>query len=84
MSSHIRDGGWDVVVTVPDMRCRHDVRMVSAAITDVDGVVAMQVDVDSGTIRIEGDASPGLVRAAIVAAGYRVTCVSRSCGASAS
>jgi copper chaperone CopZ len=47
--------------------------MVSAAITDVDGVVAMQVDVDGGTIRIEGDAPPGLVRAAIVAAGYRVT-----------
>ncbi len=62
-----------IVVTVPDMNCRHDLRAISAALADVDGVVALQIDLSTKSVRIEGrDVSPSAIRAAIVATGYFV------------
>lgn len=60
-----------IVVTVPDMNCRHDVRAISAALADVDGVVALQIDLTTKRVQIEGnDVSPIAIRDAIAATGY--------------
>jgi copper chaperone CopZ len=74
MNSHIGalGDGRVIVVTVPGMDCRHDIRTISAALADVEGVVALQVDLDSKCVWIEGNVAPGAVRAAIVASGYSV------------
>ena len=61
-----------VVLTVGGMTCRHDVRTLSARIADLDGVVALEVELVSSTVRVEGDVSAEAVRAAVVAAGYEV------------
>jgi copper chaperone CopZ len=61
-----------VVLTVAGMTCRHDVRVLSAFIADLDGVIALQVDVASNTVQVEGDVSAEAVRAAVMAAGYDV------------
>jgi copper chaperone CopZ len=62
-----------IVVTVPDMTCRHDVRAISTALADVEGVEAVQIDLSTKSVRIEGtEVSPGAVRAAIVTTGYCV------------
>ena len=59
-----------VIVNVPRMECRHDVRAVSALLADIEGVVSLEVDVATRTVLIEGDVSAAAVRAAIEAAGY--------------
>lgn len=62
-----------IVVIVPDMDCRDDVRTISAALADVEGVIALQIDLSTKTVRVEGwEVSPSAVRAAIVAKGYCV------------
>jgi copper chaperone CopZ len=61
-----------IVVTVPGMECRHDVRTISAALADLEGVVALQVDVGAKNVQIEGNVSLGAVRATILASGYDV------------
>ena len=62
-----------VVVHVPRMTGRSDVRLISACVADTDGVVTLQVDLASRTVQVEGAASVDAVRAAIAAAGYAVT-----------
>jgi copper chaperone CopZ len=58
---------------VPDMNCRHDVRAISAALADVEGVIALQIDLSTKRVWVEGrDVSPLAIRAAIVATGYCV------------
>lgn len=66
--------GADIVVLqVPRMAGRADVRVISACVADTDGVVTLQVDLATKTVRVEGAVSPDAVRAAIAAAGYAVT-----------
>ena len=55
---------------VPDMSCRHCVRAVSAAISDVPGVSVVTVDLALKSIDVRGTASPAAVRAALAAIGY--------------
>lgn len=62
-----------IVVTVPEMACRRDVRTVSACVADVDGVVALQVDPEARTVQIEGDVSVEAIRTAVAGAGFAVT-----------
>lgn len=62
-----------VEVTVPLMGCRGDVRTISAHIADVEGVVALQVDLATRTVRVHGDVSLESVLAAIASAGYAVS-----------
>lgn len=61
-----------IVLTVPGMNCRSDVRTVSAALADVEEVVALEVDLGTRTVRVEGDVSAEAARAAILASGYGV------------
>jgi copper chaperone CopZ len=61
-----------IVLTVPGMNSRSDVRTVSAALADVEGVIALEVDLGTRNVRVEGDVSADAVRAAIVSSGYGV------------
>lgn len=61
-----------VVLTVGGMACRRDVRTLSACIADLDGVVALEVELASNTVWVEGDVSVEAVCAAVQAAGYEV------------
>jgi copper chaperone CopZ len=61
-----------IVLTVPGMNSRSDVRTVSAALADVEGVVALEVDLGTRNVHVEGDVSADAVRAAIISSGYGV------------
>ena len=62
-----------VVVRVAGLRGRRDVREISARLVDAGRVAALQVDLDSGTVTVDGDLPAEAVRAAIVAAGYTLS-----------
>ena len=68
----------ETVLSVPTMTCRHCVRAVSAQVQDVVGVLAVEADVTSSTVRVRGAAPPDALRSAIAAAGYEAVLVSRS------
>jgi nitroreductase len=62
-----------VTVKIPDMSDRGDIRIVTARIRDVPGVVAVAADLAARQVHVEGIVSRGDVRAAVLAAGYTVT-----------
>lgn len=62
-----------VTVTIPDMSDRRDIRIVTARIRDVPGVVAVAAHLAARQVHVEGIVSRGDVRAAVLAAGYSVT-----------
>ena len=62
-----------VTVTIPDMSDRRDIRIVTARIRDVPGVVAVAAHLAARQVHVEGIVSRGDVRAAVLAAGYTVT-----------
>ena len=66
------------VFSVPAMTCRHCVRAISAQVRDVRGVVALEADTTTRTIRVQGPADPDAVRSAIAAVGYEALVVSPS------
>ena len=59
-----------IVVRVPAMRSRRDVRAVSARISDVPGVRTLQADLATQTVQVSGSAAPAALTAALAAAGY--------------
>ena len=59
-----------IVVRVPAMRSRRDVRTVSARISDVPGVRTLQADLATQTVQVTGWAAPAALTAALAAAGY--------------
>jgi len=61
-----------VVVSVPAMSSPNDLRLISAQICDLGGVVAVEVGLDAKTIRVHGAAGIAEVCAAIARAGYVV------------
>lgn len=61
-----------VEVSVPAMSQRRDLRVISARIRDLRGVVGLEADLVSRTIRIYGEVEVVDVRAAIAGAGYEV------------
>lgn len=54
------------------MSRRSDLRVISARVRDLRGVVGVEADLVSRTIRIYGDVEVDDVRAAIAGAGYEV------------
>lgn len=66
----------ETLFSVPAMTCRHCVRAISAQVRDVMGVVALEADTTTRTIRVQGAADPDAVRLAIAAAGYQARVVS--------
>jgi copper chaperone CopZ len=61
-----------VTVHVPGLRCRQDVRAISAAVQDLDGVTALQADLIARRIVVHGDVSGDAVCRVVEAAGYDV------------
>ncbi len=68
----------ETVLSVPAMTCRHCVRAVSAQVRDVTGVVAVEADATTRTVRVQGSAQLDALCSAIAAAGYEAVFVSRS------
>jgi copper ion binding protein len=71
--------GWGTIgamttrtYAVPGISCAHCKAAIEAAVGEVAGVEAVDVDVAEKTVRVEGDAADGAVRAAIDDAGYEV------------
>jgi copper chaperone len=57
---------------VTGMTCEHCVRSVTEEVSEVPGVTAVDVDLDSGRLTVTGAADDSAVRAAVVEAGYQV------------
>lgn len=68
----------ETVFSVPAMTCRHCVRAVSGQVRDVKGVIALEADTTTRTIRVQGAADPDAVLSAIGAAGYEAVVVNPS------
>lgn len=58
--------------TVSGMTCEHCVRSVTEEVGEVAGVTAVQVELDSGRLTVEGDADDVAVEQAVHEAGYQV------------
>lgn len=58
---------------VQGMTCGHCARSVTEEITGLEGVSAVDVDLEKGVAVVSGDAAPEAVTAAVVEAGYEVT-----------
>ena len=55
---------------VPGLTCRHAVRVVSARLRDVPGVLSVEVDGSAGWVVVRGPVDAQQVRTALVEAGY--------------
>ena len=59
--------------TVTGMTCEHCVASVTEEVSEIDGVTGAQVDLATGQLTVEGDASEQAVRAAVEEAGYQLS-----------
>jgi copper chaperone CopZ len=59
--------------TVTGMTCDHCVRAVTQEVSAIDGVTAVDVDLATGTLTVEGTATGEQVAAAVDEAGYGLT-----------
>ena len=59
--------------TVTGMTCEHCVRAVTEEVSAIDGVSAVDVDLTTGTLSVEGAATRDQVAAAVDEAGYGLT-----------
>lgn len=57
---------------VEGMTCHSCVAMVTEEVSEVPGVISVDVDLPSGRVTVAGDADDDAVRRAIVEAGYSV------------
>ncbi|WP_237559877.1 heavy-metal-associated domain-containing protein [Desulfohalovibrio reitneri] len=62
-------------ITVKGMSCQHCVASVKEALGNLDGVASVDVDLESGRVRIEerSPVSPELVKKTIEGIGFEVT-----------
>ena len=56
--------------TVTGMTCGHCVASVTEEVTEVPGVEAVEVELETGRLTVHGDASADAVRGAVEEAGY--------------
>jgi copper chaperone CopZ len=59
-----------VIVSVPTMLCRRCVRVVSRRVTDVPGVVSLEVDAARRLLRVRGDVDRAALLAALESGGF--------------
>jgi copper chaperone CopZ len=60
----------ELLLSVPDISCDHCVRAITAEVSQVVGVQAVDVQIATKTVKVMGSASENAVRAAIAEAGY--------------
>ena len=58
--------------TVSGMTCQHCVASVTEEVSEVPGADRVLVDLDSGTLTVEGEAAETEIRKAVAEAGYQV------------
>lgn len=58
--------------SVPGISCGHCKSAIEGEVGQLDGVQTVNVDVDSKTVAVEGDATDEAIAAAIDEAGYEV------------
>lgn len=61
--------------TVTGMTCGHCVSSVTEEVSEVDGVQKVDVQLDGGTLTVEGDADPQAIIDAVSEAGYEAVAV---------
>lgn len=61
-----------MVLHVTGMSCDHCVRAITAAVSALPGVTAVDVDLAAGAVRVEGTPDAAAVTTAIEDAGYDV------------
>lgn len=61
-----------LTLKVEGMSCGHCVRAVTEAVQEVAPGAGVRVDLNAGSVRVDGPASPEAVAHAIEEAGYRV------------
>ena len=62
----------DKTFTVTGMTCGHCKSAVTTEVLQVEGVQAVDVDLDSGTLTVRGEADDDAIRQAVDEAGYAV------------
>jgi copper chaperone CopZ len=60
----------EIVLSVPAMSCRRCVRVISARLGDVAGVVAVQADLRSRTVTVRGTPQLEALHSAVAEAGF--------------
>jgi copper chaperone len=58
--------------TVAGMTCNGCVNKVTNAVTDIEGVEDVDVDVSTGTLEVVGNADGATIRAAVAEIGYSI------------
>jgi copper chaperone CopZ len=61
---------------IPEMSSRHDLRAISACVSDVPGVRTVEVRLDTRTLSVTGTADATAVQTAIRHAGYQTIILS--------
>lgn len=59
-----------LVLSIPKLSSRKDVRRISQHLSDLAGVAALMVDLAAKTVTVQGDVAETDIRAAVAAAGY--------------
>ena len=59
--------------TVVGMTCNSCVNKVTNAVTDVDGVLDVDVDIADGTLQVSGHIDESAIRDAVAKAGYTIS-----------
>ena len=62
-----------LTVAVQGMSCQHCIDAITAAVSTLPGVSAVDVDLEAGEVRVSGTPDNDAVAAAIEDAGYDVT-----------
>jgi copper chaperone len=63
-----------ISLPVPDISCGHCVATISGAVSPLQGVAAVDVDLVTKTVNVTGTADTAAISHAIEQAGYRVAC----------
>jgi len=63
----------DTTYTVAGMTCGSCATKVTEAVSDLDGVTDLDVDLATGTLTVTGPVEQDQVREAVTAAGYQVS-----------
>ncbi len=61
-----------LTLNVTGMTCGHCIKAVTKAVRAVPGAGTVSVDLDHGTVTVQGDPDAAAVRAAIVEEGYAI------------
>jgi len=66
-----------LLVEVPDMSCQHCVMTIKKALSRIEGVREVKIDLEKKIVGIEGDVDEEKVREAISSSGYAVKSIER-------